>query len=340
VSFELTDRPGRLAAVRLVQEVGLAGPLEFARSGGRWQLSVAVPDVLRMEYLFEVEDYHHVRWTITDPANPRRVPGAFGEKSVLEFAGYRPPAWLAAPGVESRTAELEPAAPLLGQPVPATVWSPADLASGEPAPLLIVHDGPEYERLGAFTQYLAAGVAAGALPPLRAALLGPADRNGWYSASDAYADTLDAALFPVLDEVAPATVRIGVGVSLGALAMLHLHRRHPRRLHGLFLQSGSFFTPELDPQERGFAGFPAVTEFVAELHRTARARHPVPTVLTCGTVEENLANNEAMAATLHRLRYGAKLVTVRDAHNYTAWRDALDPHLTELVNGVVCARAA
>jgi hypothetical protein len=31
---------------------------------------------------------------------------------------------------------------------------------------------------------------------------------------------------------------------------------------------------------------------------------------------------------------------VRDAHNYTAWRDALDPNLTGLVTDVVCARAA
>jgi enterochelin esterase family protein len=66
----------------------------------------------------------------------------------------------------------------------------------------------------------------------------------------------------------------------------------------------------------------------------------VPTVLTCGTVEENLANNEAMTATLRRLGYPAELATVRDAHNFTAWRDALDPHLTRLITDVVCARAA
>jgi enterochelin esterase family protein len=66
----------------------------------------------------------------------------------------------------------------------------------------------------------------------------------------------------------------------------------------------------------------------------------VPAVLTCGTVEENLANNEAMAATLRRLGYPTRLVRVRDGHNYTAWRDALDPNLTGLVTDVVCARAA
>jgi hypothetical protein len=31
---------------------------------------------------------------------------------------------------------------------------------------------------------------------------------------------------------------------------------------------------------------------------------------------------------------------VRDAHNYTAWRDALHPHLARLVREAVDARAA
>ena len=34
---------------------------------------------------------------ICDPANPQRAPGGFGEKSVLELAGYRPPEWLDRP---------------------------------------------------------------------------------------------------------------------------------------------------------------------------------------------------------------------------------------------------
>jgi hypothetical protein len=35
----------------------------------------------------------------------------------------------------------------------------------------------------------------------------------------------------------------------------------------------------------------------------------------------------------HRLA-GAKLHEVPDAHNYTAWRDALDPHLSRLLSQV------
>jgi enterochelin esterase family protein len=139
--------------------------------------------------------------------------------------------------------------------------------------------------------------------------------------------------------MAPSTVRVGVGVSLGGLAMLHAHRSFPDLFDALFLQSGSFFTPALDPQERHFSGFAAVSAFVAEVHASAVDDHPVPTVLTCGTAEENLANNRTMGATLDRLGYPSRLVEVRDAHNYIAWRDALHPHLTTLVSDLVADHA-
>ncbi len=319
VDFALPDRFGRLAGVRLWEEVGAAEPLDFARTGGVWRLRIEQPDVDRMEYLFDVADSNGHRATLPDPGNPLRVGGAFGDKSVLEFPGYQPPGWL----------DCEPAPGSEVEIPDGALWSPEGLDTDEPVPLLVVHDGPEYATLGGFTHYLGAAIAAGELPPARAALLGPGDRNADYSANPDYAERLCTEVVPALP---PATVRIGVGVSLGALAMLHAQHTHPGTFDALFLQSGSFFTPRLDPQESGFGGFAAVTEFVAGLaDAEPQESSPVPTVLTCGTVEENLANNEAMSATLQRLGYPARLVLRRDSHNYTAWRDALHPHLTGLV---------
>lgn len=340
MTFALADRGGRLTGVRLAQEIGLADPLEFARvPSGWWRLRLPLPDVDRLEYLFEVTDHNAHRATVNDAANPRRAPGAFGEKSVIEFAGYRPPAWLATAPSPGRESELRVAAPELDGELAATLWTPTGLGAHEPAPLLVVHDGPEYAALGGLTHYLGAAISTGALPPMRAALVDPGERNAWYSANPAYPPAL-ARLLTELDEVAPATVRIGVGVSLGGLALLHAHRTHPGAFDALLLQSGSFFTAELDPQESGFSGFAAVTAFVADVHAARSDPHPVPTVLTCGTVEENLANNVELAATLQRLGYATELVQVRDAHNFTAWRDALDPHLTTLITDLVRARAA
>jgi enterochelin esterase-like enzyme len=56
--------------------------------------------------------------------------------------------------------------------------------------------------------------------------------------------------------------------------------------------------------------------------------------LTCGSVEENLHNNRDMARTLRRQGYPLELHEVPDAHNYIAWRDAFDPHLSNLLRHV------
>jgi enterochelin esterase-like enzyme len=338
--FELVDRHHWLAAVRLIQEIGLPEPLRFTRTAGTWRLRLPLPDVDRMEYLLEIEDQNGHRTTITDPGNPRRALGAFGDKSVVEFAGYQPPTWLRTdpgPAVEA-TVHVEAAT--LDFPLAATLWAPSTLAPDDPAPLLVVHDGPEYASLGGLTHYLGASVATGAIPPVRAALLGPGDRNEWYAASPAYTTMLCTALLGALDDRVPTTVRVGVGVSLGALAMLHAHRMYPTVFDALLLQSGSFFTPVLDPQESSFSGFAAVTSFVAEVLGATTDPHPVRAVLTCGVVEENLSNNAAMAHALQLLGYPTELVLVRDAHNFTAWRDALEPNLTGLIAEAVRAHAA
>jgi enterochelin esterase-like enzyme len=172
------------------------------------------------------------------------------------------------------------------------------------------------------------------LPAVRVALLAPGDRNRWYAVNPAYARAMRSEIVPALDELAPATRRVGIGASLGALAMLHVHRLFPGVFGGLFLQSGSFFCPDLDPQERRFSRFGPVTRFVADVVQSVADADAVPAVLTCGRLEENLDNNRLMAQALAGLGYPAELHEVRDVHNYTAWRDALDPHLTNLLSGV------
>jgi enterochelin esterase family protein len=53
--------------------------------------------------------------------------------------------------------------------------------------------------------------------------------------------------------------------------------------------------------------------------------------LTCGTGEENLGNNRAVADALRRQGWQATLVEHPDAHNWVSWRDSLHPHLAELL---------
>ncbi|MEU7866826.1 alpha/beta hydrolase-fold protein [Dactylosporangium sp. NPDC049140] len=177
--------------------------------------------------------------------------------------------------------------------------------------VLLAHDGPEYERV--------AGLS-GRFPHEHVALLSPGSRNEWYSANPAYATALTRNVLPKL----PPGPVVGLGASLGALALLHAETRHPGSFAGLFLQSGSFFTAELDPQEAGFPWYRRILAFVQRA-RPVRSR----VVLTCGKDEENLLNNRAMAA-----RLGVPLLEVPGGHSMTTWRDALDPHLHRLLQEV------
>ena len=144
------------------------------------------------------------------------------------------------------------------------------LWDGGGAPLLIAHDGPEYDKLASLTRYSGAMIASGALPPHRVALLAPADRDEWYSASGRYARALVTDVMRALHPVDP----VGMGASLGALAMLHAHVRRP--FAGLFLQSGSFFELRHDAHEYRFSALPARDPRgprAQARRRGARARH-------------------------------------------------------------------
>ncbi|HVC72854.1 MAG TPA: alpha/beta hydrolase-fold protein [Mycobacteriales bacterium] len=333
VTFRFPDPDARLSGVRLAQQVRVPGDrLDFSRRGGTWQLTLPRPPVQRMEYRLELRHPDGGVEEVCDPANPLRAPDAFGDKSVLEFAGYRPPAWLDAPVLPGAEAELLVPSRYLRADVAVRVWAPADADPAEQLPLLVAHDGPEYAALSGLTTYASALTAAGRLPRHRVALLGPGDRDEWYSANVSYAKALALAVLPAIRRRFAVTGPVvGMGASLGALAALHAQRRHPGLFGGLFLQSGSFFTRRLDPQERIFGRYARITRFVGETRRGTLAAEPVPAALTCGALEENLANNRAMAEVLRGQGYPAGLAELPDVHNYVAWRDAFDPHLTGLL---------
>ncbi len=333
--FRVPDPAHRLAGVRLRPDVRIAGDLlDFRRIGAEWELVIGRPPVSRMEYLVELRYSGGSNEIVPHPGNPRQVEGAFGTKSVLEFPSYPPPGWLMAPAEPGRSHAFGVPVPWLDGAISVRTWSPAGAGDDEPLPLLVVHDGPEYDVLASLTRYLSAGVAGGWLPRLRAALLDPGPRDRWYSANTRYARALRLAVIPALASRLATTVRVGMGTSLGGLAMLHAHCRHPDAFDALFLESGSFFSPLFDSHERRFPYYQRIVRFVADVHRGTLPARRVPVVLTCGAIEENAENNRLMAQSLRAQGYQAALHEVPDMHNYTAWRDAFDPHLTRLLQQV------
>jgi enterochelin esterase-like enzyme len=320
VLIRLADPDERYVAVRLCSDLP---PQELARDDGEWRLEVDAP-VERLEYQLEVQDEDGDTEYILDPGNPHTAPGAFGDKSVALRPSYAPPAWLDEPAVDGQLISIT-----LGTravKVDVDLWSPADADPQEPLPLLVAHDGPEYDKLASLTHFAAAKIAGDELPRHRIALLAPGDRNEWYSASPRYTRALIREVVPALPPASAPPVAIGA--SLGGLAFLHAQARHPGTFRALFLQSASFFMPRYDAHESNFPYYHRIVGFVSEIQRTGY-RSPVPITLTCGEAEENIHNNRAMAEALN-----APLHEVQDTHNYTAWRDALDPYLTRLLQAV------
>nr|MDQ3957810.1 hypothetical protein [Actinomycetota bacterium] len=231
IVFSLPDPDRALRSVRLLQEIRRPrnGPeLQLDERDDVWNVAFLRPNADRMEYLLELEHTSGGREVITDPANPLTAPGPFGDKSVVELPGYEPPAWVSEdppPGEE--TPILIPSR-ILRDRLPAIVWAPEGTDPEEPLPLLVAHDGPEYALYSALTHMLAVMVTGGRLPRMRAGLVGPVDRDQTYSASAAYSRAFAHEILPALGRLAPTphgrTARVGMGASLGGLAMLTIHR--------------------------------------------------------------------------------------------------------------------
>jgi enterochelin esterase family protein len=216
--------------------------------------------------------------------------------------------------------------------VEVTLWCPDGYRDGIALPLLAVHDGPEYEKQTGLTAVAAKLVSTGRVPAHRIALLHPGRREEWYSASAFYARALTGEVLPAVGRaVAVAGAPVGMGASLGGLAMLHAQRRSPEAFSGLFLQSSSFFMPRFDHMEKDFPRYGRIVRFVRGIVRETAFERPVPATLTCAREEDNVHNNRRVTAALRLQGYRAALVETPGGHDFATWGAALEPHLPDLL---------
>ena len=341
IVFRFADPEHACAAVGLVQDLRRPRdwtPLERTDEG--WSVSFPRLDVNRMEYQLKLVHPDGGEAFVCDPANPLRAPGAFGDKSVVHLPGYSEPRWPTTGEVGGELLRTTIASRVLRADIQAAVWTSGGADVEAALPVLIAHDGAEYAAYSSLLHFLDFSVSRGELPPLRAVLLDPPwPRDEHYSAAAAYARALVTEILPALSWLAPTPDgdrrhRVAMGASLGGLALLHAHRLRPQSFGGLYLQSGSYFRQRYDRQESGFPRFRRITRFVGQVLNAPAFDEPVPAVLTCGAVEENLANNRAVARALERQGYATTLVINRDAHNYVGWRDTFDPHLSDLLRSL------
>ncbi|NNG20675.1 esterase [Naumannella sp. ID2617S] len=333
VRLTLADPDRMWAAVALDTHLAVPLPRSYTTVPGGWELSFPLPPLDRLEYGVRLTTAEGITETVPDPGNPRRAGGSFGDRSWLPLrlsdgSLYAEPVWLGAKSVAHHLEHWGLAETPIGD-LAAHVWSPASADPRDDLPMLLVHDGPELDRFGRLTQWVGSQIAVGQLPPLRVVLLEPGDRDVRYSANDAYADVLAEAVGVLRQRWPSSSHPVLIGASLGGLAALQAARRHRGTFAGLWLASGSFFTPRTDPEERAYRFFDRIAAFTADV--AADPPDEVAITMVCGAAEENLTNNRLLRDRLRARGLEVGWGTVRDGHNTTCWRDLFEPHLGDLL---------
>ena len=280
--FPHPDPDGALGGVRLQQDVRLPGELlGFTRTDDGWELRVPRPDVDRVEYSYELQRDGGSDWS-ANGRTPRAsaAPSATSRCSSCPATSRRPgcpPSRHAGRAASCRCppAPWTPTSPACcGRPTawPTTsrrrCWSCTTAPSTTRSPRSPC-SSTRWSRPG------------GSRDARRAAGSGRPDRDLQRLAG--VRPGARARARPALVKEAPATAVLGMGASLGGLAMLQAQRSHPGTFAGLYLQSSSFFHRVLDEQESGFDRFQRVAAFVDSVLRAASAADPVPVVMTAGS---------------------------------------------------------
>lgn len=317
LTLRLPDPERRHGGVALDAGVG-GGPCRY-RAGG-WERRVDVTDLWRLEYAFVVGRGQR----ILDPSAAETIQTDFGPRSVWLRADYEVPDWLGAPAVRGRLTTMQlPSA--LAHPLTVRVWQPNGMGR-RPAPLVWCHDGSGYLRHAQIRQWAGAQISAGRLPPMRVVLADAPRRMQWYSGSELYVRSFRMGLEALRSRYSVVGHVAVIGASLGGLTSMLLAMREPR-IGVVLSQSGSFFDARIDDSDRGFRWFDRITKRVERV-RVTRPRDDLLIGMTCGAREGNAVLNRRLASDLTANGWHVDFRLHPDLHNWTSWRDSLEPILS------------
>ncbi|MDC3378798.1 alpha/beta hydrolase-fold protein [Planctomycetota bacterium] len=317
---------------------GLPTSQEFHRVEGTdlWHLTVDLRKESRIEYKLLL-DYGDRRALIRDPLNPLRAIDPYGANSVCATFGYERPSWTW-PSEETRPGRMDTFvihSEAFGDERHIQVYRPARFRPSCRYPLLVVHDGTDYQRFSTIKIVLDNLIHALEIPPMIVCFTNPGDRLYEYAADPRHADHIVNEILPVLDDLYPLEERLLsrclMGASFGAVASLSTAWRHPNAFGKLLLQSGSFAFTDIGTHERGRA-FDPVVEFMNEF-RKAPGKPAEKIYLSCGIYESLIYENRSMVPLLQDCGVDIRFEEARDGHNWENWRDRLRNGLSWLFPG-------
>ena len=203
-----------------------------------------------------------------------------------------------------------------------------DLPTRSRLPLLLVHDGAEYDQLASLTTLLRRPRRrrrAAAAPRRAARPVHP--RRVVLRVAAVPAHHRRRRPGPAGERYAVRGPVVVMGASLGGLTAL-LAACSPGRGSAAVYSPVGVVLPGAPRRLGRAARLPLLSADLAAragVLDMRHAEHPLRIGMRAGQLEENAANNRDMAAALRRAGHDVTLREVPDLHNYTAWRDALDP---------------
>lgn len=336
VTFVFHGKADEVVMRHWVYGLPTAVPLLRVPGTNLWYHVVELPEGSRVEYKYQVTVGQETR-LIHDPLNDRLAHDPFGANSVCHAAGYEVPDWIHDdPSARKGTVEerIFESRALKGKRR-IILYKPARYRESRRYPLLVVHDGSDYDRFASLTTVLDNLIHRRDIPGLVVAMTDPPNRLEQYRDSEEHARYIAEELVPALEDELPLvgepSGRGLMGASLGAVASLSTAIRHPEMFGRLLLQSGSFAFSDIGSHDRG-----PVFDPIAEMVNRYRAK-PFPVservFVSCGVHESLIYENRSLVPVLERTGMDVRYVEARDGHNWENWRDRLREGLAFLFPG-------
>lgn len=310
----------------------------FARISGTdvWHLRLPVQDGGRFEYKLNVVQGGEEDWRL-DPLNPNRAGDPFGENSVAQTYGYEQPAWsLDQDAPRGRMETLAVESDVFGHRRHESIYLPNGYDRDRPYPLLIVHDGSDYDDFAGLTISLDNLVHEGAIPPVITVLIQSQDRMGEYSRGRRHARYIVHELLPTIEAGYAISTnfndRVLVGASLGAVAALSTAYRYPGTFGGLVLKSGSFVLDRRKLRARPHPVFEKTAQ-LADVLKRAPGLKGVRAFVSTGELEGLASDNRELAGILEEHGIDVLFQSSWDGHHWHNWRDQLRDALTWVLGG-------
>ncbi len=336
VTFVFHGEADEVALRHWVYGLPAAVPLVRVPGTNLWYHTIELPEGSRVEYKYQVTIGQETR-LIHDPLNDRLARDPFGANSVSHAAGYEVPDWIHDdPAVPEGTVEERIfQSRALGGPRRVKLYKPARYRDTRRYPLLVVHDGSDYDRFASLTTVLDNLIHRRDIPGLVVAMTDPLNRMEQYRDSEDHARYIAEELVPSLEDELPLLAEPAgrglMGASLGAVASLSTAIRYPDMFGRLLLQSGSFAFSDIGTHDRG-----PVFDPIADMVNRYRA-DPFPVservFVSCGVHESLIYENRSLVPVLERTGMDVRYVEARDGHNWENWRDRLREGLAFLFPG-------